>query len=115
MAKYGEAGPPAYIVLKGINYTNDNDLQILSNMSDTLSKLKEYIQPPVYQWVSSFNQLFRKGAQWGETCGVTSAVEALSYEDKLKFFIDVKIDSKCCHSYGICGETFVKDIIFDEV
>jgi hypothetical protein len=34
------AGPPAYIVLKNLDYQNEQDLRILSDMSDSLSFLE---------------------------------------------------------------------------
>ena len=29
-------------------------------------------------------------------------------------FVQVKIDSECCQSYGLCGEQFSLDVIFDD-
>lgn len=37
--KYIEIGPPAYVVLKGFNYSNDQDIQFVSEMSNALSQL----------------------------------------------------------------------------
>lgn len=28
-------------------------------------------------------------------------------------FRNIKVESKCCQDYGICGEQFEKDIVFD--
>lgn len=30
-------------------------------------------------------------------------------------FVNIKIDSECCQSYGICGEQYSLDIIFDDL
>ena len=84
-------------------------------MADTLSKLTTYVQPPLYQWITSFNQLFNPSGGWINDCKVTPEVTALSYSERIKFFKNVKIDSACCKKYGICGETFEKDIVQDEV
>jgi Niemann-Pick C1 protein len=32
----------------------------------------------------------------------------------MKFFVGIKIESDCCQKYGICGEQFALDIIFDD-
>lgn len=37
--KYGEAGPPAYVVLEGINYQDKFQMEQLDNMQDSLSSL----------------------------------------------------------------------------
>jgi len=33
----------------------------------------------------------------------------------MKQFVEVKIESDCCQMYGICGEQFSLDIIFDDL
>ena len=32
----------------------------------------------------------------------------------MALFVQVKIDSECCQSYGLCGEQFSLDVIFDD-
>ena len=29
-------------------------------------------------------------------------------------FVQIKVESKCCQSYGICGEQYAQDVIFDD-
>ena len=29
-------------------------------------------------------------------------------------FVQIKIESPCCQSYGICGEQYSQDVIFDD-
>ena len=33
----------------------------------------------------------------------------------MRTFVDIKILSTCCQSYGICGEQYSGDIIFDDL
>ena len=116
MAKYGDAGPPAYIVLKNINYTSEHELGILNNMSDSLSKLNTYIQPPIYNWVSAFSRILDYadlGQSTMNDCGM-QYLGMMNFYEKLKFFKNIKIDSVCCKKYGICGETYEKDIVIND-
>jgi Niemann-Pick C1 protein len=53
MNKYIAIGPPAYLVLENLDYSDDNDIQVVSDISNALSKLST-VQPPVYSWVSTF-------------------------------------------------------------
>ena len=52
--KYGEAGPPAYVVFKNLNYTDAENLKKLDEINDGLSLLKDTVVPPVF---SVFNIL----------------------------------------------------------
>lgn len=51
--------------------------------------------------------------QWTEPCGAKNIAQ-YSYEEQLRRFLAIKIDSPCCQSYGICGEQYVTDVTFDE-
>jgi len=32
----------------------------------------------------------------------------------MKYFVQIEINSDCCQKYGICGEQFSLDVIFDD-
>ena len=53
--KYGEAGPPAYVVFKNLNYTDAENLKKLDQINDGLSLLKDTVVPPVFSWVQPFS------------------------------------------------------------
>ena len=72
------------------------------------------ILPPIYTWFSAFSQFKSPGASWQQECN-TKDISSYSFNEQVKRFRDVKIDSACCKTYGICGETYEKDIVFDEV
>ena len=36
------------------------------------------------------------------------------FQDEVKKFLKVGVDTICCKRYGVCGEPFSKDITFDE-
>lgn len=38
----------------------------------------------------------------------------LGFDDAMQKFVNIKIDSECCQNYGICGEQYIGDIIFNE-
>lgn len=50
---------------------------------------------------------------WNEDCG-SSSVALLSFDDQIREFVKIKVNSKCCQAYGICGEQFSTDIVFDD-
>ncbi|KAF4315126.1 hypothetical protein BBO99_00009436 [Phytophthora kernoviae] len=53
----GEAGPPAYVVLDSdVDYTDAHLQQDVNTFLDELSRLRQYIELPVYSWLHTFNQ-----------------------------------------------------------
>ena len=50
---------------------------------------------------------------WSDTCGSTN-IDNYEYGEQLRKFLSVSIDSACCQSFGICGEQYNKDLIFNE-
>lgn len=50
---------------------------------------------------------------WADTCG-SASVTLLNFDDQMKEFVKVKVNSDCCQGFGICGEQFSADIIFDD-
>ena len=62
--KYGEAGPPAYVVFKNLNYTDKDNLKKLDEINDGLSLLKDTVVPPVFSWVQPFSQYISTNGQW---------------------------------------------------
>ena len=85
-------------------------------MSDSLSKLSSYIQPPIYSWVASFGRILdfeNLGTATINDCGM-QYLGMMNFFEKLQFFKNIKIDSVCCKKYGICGETYEKDIVIND-
>ena len=39
----------------------------------------------------------------------------MSFDGAMQLFVNLKIDGECCQSYGICGEQFSLDVIFDDL
>jgi Niemann-Pick C1 protein len=81
-------------------------------MQVELASLNGSVISPVFSWVPPFQQ-FVKGGDWSEACGSDQA-KILDFNDQVKQFVQIKVTSKCCQSYGICGEQFVTDIKFDD-
>ena len=52
--EYSQVGPPAYLVFKNVNYTNEQNLDVMSDISDGLSQLNETVVKPIYSWVKTF-------------------------------------------------------------
>lgn len=71
------------------------------------------VQPPLYSWIGVFNNFIQPGAAWNEACE-TQTITEYSFEEQLRRFMNIEIDSPCCQTYGLCGEQYSKDIIFDE-
>lgn len=108
---YGAAGPPGYLVFKNVDYSNQENLNIMSEMQIQLSALNGSVISPVYSWVTPFNLLLQSG-EWSQMCG-TDYVNGLDFDQQMQYFVNIKIESDCCQKYGICGEQFVTDINFD--
>ena len=69
-----------------------------------LATLNDTVLAPVYSWTSAYQN----------ACGSEEA-SALSFDGAMQAFVNIKIDSECCQSYGICGEQFSLDVIFDDL
>ena len=109
---YGEVGPPAYLVFKNVNYTNEDNINTLSDISDGLSQLNDTVIKPVYSWVKSFQQ-FRTDGEWAESWGSREAIN-LGFDDAMSKFVAIKIESEWCQNYGICGEQYIGDVVFNK-
>ena len=109
---YGEAGPPAYIVFKDVDYTNSANLDTMNLIASELATLNDTIIPPVYSWVGTFRNYIDAGNVWDTACGSTAA-SVLGFDQQMALFVNIKIESECCQSYGICGEQYSLDVIFN--
>ena len=111
---YGEAGPPAYLVFKNVDYTNQDNLDQMNLIAAQLATLNDTVLAPVYSWTSSFENFIQPNTVWADACGSNEAA-SLSFDGAMQLFVNVKIDSDCCQTYGLCGEQYSLDIIFDDL
>lgn len=51
---YGDAGPPAYLVFKNVNYTNSENIDQMNLIAAQLATLNNTVLPPVYSWTSAY-------------------------------------------------------------
>jgi len=51
---YGEAGPPAYIVFKNVDYTNSTNLENMNGIAAQLATLDDTVLAPIYSWVGAY-------------------------------------------------------------
>jgi len=109
---YGDAGPPAYVIFNNVNYTDPYNLGNMSDISAELAQFNDTIIAPIYSWVGPFQNFIDTGV-WADACG-SAAASKLPFDEQMKLFTKIKIDSDCCQKYGICGEQFSLDIIFDD-
>ena len=84
----------------------------MSEMQVQLATLNGSVISPVYSWVTPF-QNYIAGGLWTEACG-SDKVKQLDFDNQMRNFINVKVESECCQKYGICGEQFVSDVSFDK-
>lgn len=92
---YGEAGPPAYIVFKDVDYTNTDNLNQMNYIASQLASLNNTILPPVYSWVGTFQNYIQKGKVWDDACG-SSEITNLGFDQQMAAFVEIKIESECC-------------------
>jgi Sterol-sensing domain of SREBP cleavage-activation/Patched family len=114
----GEAGPPAYIVLRDVDYyavfTNSTKLQQIKDLTTGLSQLSDsYVELPIYSWIDAMSSWI---AQRDTLTAVTDCpvqIVISSSEDfsvMLQTFLSIPITSQCCQSHGICGAQFETDV-----
>lgn len=110
--KYGQAGPPAYVIFNNVDYEDKDNLGNMTEINSQLAQLNDTIQSPIYSWVGPFS-LYIRDDVWSEACN-SKAVIGLPFDEQMKNFIKIKIESDCCQKYGICGEQYSLDIVFNE-
>lgn len=110
---YGEAGAPAYIVFKDVDYTNTENLATMNLIASEMATLNDTVLAPVYSWVGAFENFIDAGNVWDKACGSTAA-SVLGFDQQMSLFVNIKIESECCQSYGVCGEQYSLDVIFND-
>jgi hypothetical protein len=55
----------------------------------------------------------KQNVEWTADCD-SKGIDVLPFEQQMKKFVSVKVNSACCSNYGICGEQYVKDIVFSK-
>lgn len=85
----------------------------MNTIAAELATLNSTILPPIYSWTTSYINFINPSATWSDDCG-SKAASVLPFEDQMRLFVGIKILSTCCQSYGICGEQYSGDIIFDD-
>jgi len=58
---YGEAGPPAYIVFKDVDYTNSDNLDRMNEIASELATLSDTVLAPIYSWVGAYQNYINPG------------------------------------------------------
>ncbi len=107
-----DAGPSSYLVFRDLNYTDKPTILNVFELLDVLSAQTETVQKPVYSWLKAFKMFTMESGDWSKICG-TQGISAFPFNEQMRKFVNIKISSDCCLRYGICGEQFVKDIVFD--
>ncbi|ETV65301.1 hypothetical protein, variant 1 [Aphanomyces astaci] len=133
--KYGDAGPPAYIVMRQVNYTDRQVQRSTMDLLDNLSLLDAYMDTPIFAWLNTFNQwrqlrAFLEEKREDDECdcpaqpmlpfafeltepGDTQPVTPTEFFYPLVYnFTRIPIDSQCCQSFGMCGAQYAMDIEF---
>ena len=110
---YGDAGPPAYLIFNNVNYTNPVNIPQMNLIAAELATLNDTVLAPVYSWTTSYSNFINPQGAWADACGSKQAA-VLPFDDQMRMFVNVKIESECCQSYGVCGEQYSLDIIFDD-
>ena len=109
---YGDAGPPGYVVFNNVDYQNQTNLEEMELIDAELAALNNTILSPIYSWVTPFKNFLSDGEQ-KEACG-SEAAWKLSFDDQVRAFTQIKVTSECCQKYGICGEQYSLDIVFND-
>eukprot|EP00743_Colponemidia_sp_Colp-15_P001911 GILK01002081.1.p1 GENE.GILK01002081.1~~GILK01002081.1.p1 ORF type:complete len:1013 (+),score=204.17 GILK01002081.1:56-3040(+) len=113
LEEYGEAGPPAYAVLRDVDYEDHETQQGMLDLQDGLSKLEVSVESPVYSWFGVFNQWQNPTDPQGATAIAckTTDIQKYPFYERVKKFMETKVNSPCCQQYGLCGEAYFSDIV----
>jgi len=116
--KYGESGPQGYIVFTGVDFSSEDNVGIINNMTNDLSRLTTSMVPPIYSWLPTFTTALDASEQdfpgRAQACNSAYRAGLPTFEDKLRDFLNIKLTDICCSRYGICGEQYADDFVFDE-
>ncbi|OQR96681.1 Resistance-Nodulation-Cell Division (RND) Superfamily [Achlya hypogyna] len=131
--KYGDAGPPAYLVLRDVNFTDGRVQTETLHLLDNLSLLQKFLGSSISSWLNTFNQWrqlrqFLKAKHDKELCDCpeqpllpfpfettvpgANTTSLAEYYPLVETFTRIPIESQCCQSYGLCGAQFAMDIDF---
>ena len=96
-----------------MNYSDPGNLGQMELIDAELAALNDTIQSPIYSWVSPFKS-FVTGGVWSDACG-SAAAKPLPFDDQMRLFVQLEVESECCQKYGICGEQYSLDVVFDDL
>lgn len=105
----GEAGPPAYLVLKDLDYADPLVRDAIRNVSTQLAHLQGYVQTPIYSWLDAVDA-YLGNENLPPDCPKPDPGKG--FYANVKTFLSIKIETQCCQTAGICGEQYQMDVIF---
>ena len=105
----GEAGPPAYLVLKDLDYADPLVRDAIRNVSTQLAHLQGYVQTPIYSWLDAVDA-YLGNENLPPDCPKPDPGKG--FYANAKTFLSIKIETQCCQTAGICGEQYQMDVIF---
>jgi hypothetical protein len=120
-AALGDAGPPVYVVLQNLNYSDASNgtAEAIAALTDGLSTLSEDIVPPVYSWYNQFLQ-WSTETTWNDihsspdqskVCPLPLYTTNYTLGARVEQFLyDIPIDSACCQDYAHCYAQFEADV-----
>lgn len=112
--KQNQINEPSYLILNNINYSNYYNIELIKHITDHLSHLKT-VNNSIYFWFNDFSK-FIKNSILLEKCYGENYHQLInkSFDEQVKEFLKIKVNSECCNFYGVCGEIYENDIIFDK-
>lgn len=118
----GEAGPPLYLVLQGVNFSDPDTVPAVQTLSQTVGALTQWVQPPVNNWVSQFadwssnktrNMIAPHDSPSLADCPTPLDPDAYPLGQRMAQFLwDVPIMSNCCQKGAYCQGQFAYDVKF---
>ena len=91
------------MVFNNVNYSYGPNLDQMANIQAELASINNTVISPIYSWVSQFQNYINPSGTWADACNSAEAA-ALDFDDQMKIFVTISVNSDCCLSYGICGE-----------
>jgi len=122
-AQFGDAGPPAYIVLQNVDYESPATAPALTHIQQQLAAATDIINGPIYSWMAAL-EAYSTLAPWkAPALGASHLLGAKEgcYQpfkgapvaiNAYRFVTELPIDSACCQSRGQCGAQYTSDVTF---
>lgn len=119
-ATLGDAGPPVYVVLQNVNYTDYSNATIGINRILEAVSASGLVVRPITNWYAQFLNYNATALPFIQGCIKTTCPDCIlpldqsyTFAQRACFFMySIPLGSKCCQEFGFCGSQYAPDVKF---